>query len=127
MAHFAKLDEDNKVLAIHVVNNDIIDIDGVESEQAGIDFLTQLHVHSLWKQTSYNKQFRKNYAIVDGFYDYARDAFIPPKPFNSWVINEDTCNWQAPIEYPNDGKSYNWSEVTTSWVEYPDDRTYSIT
>ena len=126
MAHFAKLDEDNNVIAVHVVVNDVITIDGQESEQAGIDFLTNLYGHSSWKQTSYNGSFRKNYAGVGHIYDYARDAFIPPKPFNSWVLNEDTCIWEAPNQYPNDGKAYNWSELTTSWVEYPDDRTYSV-
>jgi len=125
MAHFAKLDQDGVVLAVHVVVNDVISIDGQESEQAGIDFLTDLYGHSFWKQTSYNGSFRKNYAGVGHIYDYARDAFIPPKPFNSWVLNEDTCDWEAPIPCPNDDKAYNWSELTTSWVEYPDDRTYS--
>jgi hypothetical protein len=126
MAHFAKLDENNNVLAVHVVVNDVITIDGVESEQAGIDFLTGLHGHTLWKQTSYNGTFRKNYAGVGFVYDYARDAFISPKPFNSWVLNEVSCTWEAPIPYPNDGNNYNWSELTTSWAEYPDDKTYSV-
>ncbi len=126
MAHFAKLDEENNVLAVHVVNNEVIRIDGVESEQAGIDFLTSLHGHSLWKQTSYNKQFRSNYAIVGGVYDYARDAFLDPKPYPSWVLNEETMYWQAPIDRPDDQNAYNWSETTQSWVLYPDDKTYSI-
>lgn len=126
MAHFAKLDENNNVLAVHVVNNNVITINGNESEQAGIDFLIGLHGHLLWKQTSYNGNFRKNYAVVDGVYDYARDAFIAPKPFNSWILNENTCKWEAPVPYPSDGKVYNWSETTTSWVEYPDSMTYSI-
>jgi hypothetical protein len=127
MAHFAKLDQNNNVIGVHVVVNDVITIDGNESEQAGINFLTNLHKHNKWKQTSYNGNFRKNYAVIGGIYDYARDAFIPVKPYPSWTLNEDTCNWQPPNEYPNDGKSYTWSEITASWVEYPDDRTYSIT
>lgn len=125
MAHFAKLDENNNVLAVHVVVNDVITIDGNESEQAGIDFLTNLHGHNKWKQTSYNGTFRKNYAGIGYTYDYARDAFIPPKPYQSWILNENTCIWEAPTPKPTDSKKYNWSEITTSWVEYSDDNTYS--
>ncbi len=115
MAHFAKLDENNKVLAVHVVVNDVITIDGNESEQAGIDFLTGLHGHTLWKQTSYNGTFRKNYAGIDYYYDEARDAFIPPKPFNSWVLDEETCRWNAPSPYPTDSRIYLWSEDNLNW------------
>lgn len=117
MAHFAKLDENNIVLAVHVVNNDVITIDGVESEQAGIDFLTELHGHASWKQTSYSGSFRKNYAGIDMTYDASRDAFIPVKPYESWILNEATCQWEAPTAHPSDGKRYNWDETTTSWVE----------
>jgi hypothetical protein len=117
MAHFAKLDENNVVLAVHVVNNDVITIDGVESEQAGIDFLTELYGHASWKQTSYNGTSRKNYAGVGMTYDASRDAFVSAKPFPSWVLNEDTCRWEAPAAYPTDDKRYTWNEATTSWVE----------
>ena len=118
MAHFAKLDENNNVLLVCVVNNDVITINGVESEQAGIDFLTQLYNHTLWKQTSYNKNIRKNYAGIGYTYDAARDAFIPPKPFNSWILDEDTCQWQAPTPKPIvEGKRYYWSEDDLSWRE----------
>jgi hypothetical protein len=117
MAHFAKLDEDNRVLAVHVVNNDVITIDGAESEQAGIDFLTSLHGHSSWKQTSYNGSFRKNYCGIDYIYDESRDAFIPPKPFTSWTLNETTCLWEAPISMPTDGKLYSWNEENQEWTE----------
>ena len=117
MAHFAKLDENNIVLAVHVVNNDVITVNGVESEQAGIDFLTQLHGHSSWKQTSYNDAFRKNYAAIGMSYDPSRDAFISESPFASWVLNEDTCKWEAPAPYPLDGKKYKWDEETLSWIE----------
>ena len=117
MAHFAKLDENNNVLAVHVVNNDVITINGNESEQVGIDFLIGLHGHTLWKQTSYNANSRKNYAGVGYTYDANRDAFIAPKPFNSWILNEDTCRWEAPVAYPTDNKSYSWNEDTQSWVE----------
>jgi hypothetical protein len=116
MAHFAKLNEDNTVVAVHVVNNEVIVVDGVESEQAGIDFLTELHGHTLWKQTSYNGSFRKNYAGVGMKYDQTRDAFISNKPWESWILNETTCQWEAPVAYPTDGESYSWDEETTSWV-----------
>ena len=117
MAHFAKLNENNNVLAVHVVNNDVITIDGNESEQAGIDFLTGLHGHTLWKQTSYNGNFRKNYAGIGFTYDAGRDAFIPPKPFSSWTLNETTCLWEAPVAYPTDGKDYGWFEPNQQWIE----------
>jgi len=117
MAHFAKLDENNNVLAVHVVNNDVITIDGVESEQAGIDFLTGLHGHTLWKQTSYNGTIRKNYASVGYTYDTERDAFIAPKPYGSWVLDEATCQWEAPVVYPTDGKRYGWFEPNQQWIE----------
>jgi len=117
MAHFAKLDENNNVLAVHVVNNDVITIDGNESEQAGIDFLTSLHGHTLWKQTSYNGTIRKNYAGIGFTYDAGRDAFIAPKPWASWVLNETTCQWEAPVAYPTDGKRYFWAEPNQQWIE----------
>jgi len=93
MAHFAKLDVDNNVIGVHVLNNDVITIDEKESEQAGIDFLTQLHGHSLWKQTSYNKNFRFNFASPGYLYDPIRDGFIPPKCHDEAIINELTCQW----------------------------------
>jgi hypothetical protein len=117
MAHFVKLNENNIVLAVHVVNNDVITINGVELEQAGIDFLIGLHGHTLWKQTSYNGTIRKNYAGIGFTYDTSRDAFIPPQPWASWTLNETTCQWEAPVAMPTDDKQYSWDEATTSWVE----------
>jgi hypothetical protein len=121
MAHFAKLDENNNVLAVHVVNNDVTTIGGVESEQAGIDFLTGLHGHTLWKQTSYNGSIRKNYAGIDYTYDANRDAFIPPQPWASWTLNETTCQWESPVPYPTvdpeDPKRYGWFEPNQEWIE----------
>jgi len=116
MAHFAKLDENNQVLAVHVLNNEVITIDGIESEQAGIDFLTSLHGHLNWKQTSYNSNIRKNYAGIGYTYDESRDAFIPPRPFESWTLNEDICDWEPPITMPTDGL-YNWDEESLSWIK----------
>jgi hypothetical protein len=118
MAHFAKLDENNYVIAVHVVMNEVIIINGIENEQAGIDFLTNLHGYNLWKQTSYNKQaFAKIYAGIGYYYDSIRDAFIPPKPFPSWTLNEDSCLWDSPVPYPNDGKMYTWNEEILNWQE----------
>jgi hypothetical protein len=117
MAHFAKLDENNNVLAVHVVNNDVITIDGNESEQAGIDFLTSLHGHTLWKQTSYKGNIRKNYAGIGFTYDAGRDAFIAPQPYGSWTLNETTCQWEPPVAYPTDGKRYGWFEPNQQWIE----------
>lgn len=117
MAHFAKLDDNNVVLAVHVVNNDVITVDGVESEQAGIDFLSDLHGHTSWKHTSYNGTIRKNYAGIGYAYDASRDAFIPPQPYGSWTLNETTCQWEPPVVYPTDGKLYGWFEPNQEWIE----------
>jgi len=119
MAHFAKLDGNNVVIDINVVNNeDIQNLPFPESELVGVAFLTQWSGgYTNWKQTSYNANFRKNYAGIGFSYDRIRDAFIPPKPFPSWVFNEDTCNWAPPTPMPNDNKFYLWDEITTSWVE----------
>jgi hypothetical protein len=117
MAHFAKLDENNYVIAVYGVANNVITLNGLEKEQLGIDFLTNLYSYNLWVQTSYNNNFRKNYAGIGYYYDSIRDAFIPPKPFPSWTLNEETCLWQSPIPYPNDGKMYKWNEETGNWEE----------
>ena len=117
MAHFAKLDINNFVLEVHVVVNDVITINGIENEQKGIDFLSNLLGYNLWRQTSYNANFRKNYAGIGYYYDSIRDAFIPPKPFPSWTLNEQSCLWQSPIPYPNDGKMYQWNEEIGNWEE----------
>lgn len=119
MAHFAKLDENNIVLEVHVVhNNELLDENGQETEQKGIDFLTSWSGgYTNWKQTSYNGNFRKNYAGIGYTYDSVRDAFISPKPFNSWVLNEDTCLWDSPVPYPNDDSMYRWDEDTITWIE----------
>ena len=119
MAHFAKLDNSNKVIRVDVLSNVVItDENDIEQEQLGIDFLTNLYGGVGWyKQTSYNENFRKNFAGVDYTYDGIRDAFIAPQTYPSWTLNEDTCRWEAPIAYPDDGKGYIWNEGTTSWIE----------
>ena len=118
MAHFAQLNEVNSVVGIQVVDNSIItDADGVEQEDLGVTFLASLNSGGWWKQTSYNNSFRKNYAGVGFTYDAGRDAFIPPQPFPSWVLVEDTCQWEAPTAMPDDGELYEWDEDTTAWVE----------
>jgi hypothetical protein len=117
MAHFAKLDENNVVLEVVVISNNELLQDGVESEAKGVQFLVDWSGgYSLWKQTSYNGSIRKNYAGIGYTYDATRDAFIPPQPFASWVLNENTCLWDAPTPMPVDGQRYNWNESTTSWV-----------
>ena len=123
MAHFCKLGVGNIVEQVVVVNNEVItDNDGNEQEQLGIDFLNNLYgTRDVWKQTSYNGNFRKNYAGKGYTYDQERDAFIPPKPFNSWTLNEETCLWEAPTAYPDDGKFYNWNEENQTWDEINDE------
>jgi hypothetical protein len=120
MAHFAKLDQNNVVLEVHVVhNNELLDENGVEQEQRGVDFLINWsNGYLAWKQTSYNGTFRKNYAGIGYTYDPQRDAFIPPKPFPSWILNEQTCLWEPPVPYPTDGNLYQWDESMTNWVSY---------
>ena len=115
MAHFAELDNNNHVLRVIVVGNkDTSDANGVEKESIGVAFCERLF-GGTWKQTSYNANLRKNYAGIGFTYDSVRDAFIAPKPFNSWTLNESTCQWQAPTAMPNDGKRYRWDEPSLSW------------
>jgi hypothetical protein len=116
MAHFARIDENNIVTQVIVVDNkDCSDAAGVEKEYIGAAFCERLF-RGTWKQTSYNGNLRKNYAGIGYTYDANLDAFVPPKPFPSWVLNETIANWQAPVEMPNDGGQYLWDEATTSWV-----------
>jgi len=117
MAHFAKLGTGNIIEKVIVVHNSVItDNNGNEVEQLGVDFINKLYnTRDVWKQTSYNGNFRKNYAGIGYTYDETRDAFIAPKPFNSWILNEDTCLWNAPVAYPQDDSRYSWNEQTLSW------------
>jgi hypothetical protein len=125
MAHFAQLDENNLVIQVVVVNNeDVGNLEFPESEPLGIAFLQQLlGTEAVWKQTSYNNNFRKNYAQIGSTYDAERNAFIHPQPYPSWVLNEETCLWESPVPHPNDygtledPKSYNWDENILNWVE----------
>ncbi len=121
MAHFCKLGTGNIIEKVNVVSNDI-----ATSEQAGVDFLNNLYnTRDVWKQTSYNTRegvhslggtpFRKNYAGIGYSYDQTRDAFIPPKPFNSWTLNETTCVWDPPVALPDTENRYNWNEDTQQW------------
>jgi hypothetical protein len=128
MASFAKI-ENNIVTTVESVVNDVLkDSNGVEQEQLGIEFLKKLYnePNAIWKQTSYNTcggihslggtPFRKNHAGIGMTYDAQRDAFIPQKPYNSWILNESTCNWDAPVARPNDNNIYFWNEETQSWT-----------
>lgn len=118
MAHYAKIGTGNIVLSVEVVHNEVLLKDDVENEQQGIEFLQNLYGNKdLYIQTSYNGTFRKNYASVGGTYDQVKDAFIEPQPYPSWTLDEDTCRWNAPSSYPDDGKKYEWDEDTTSWKE----------
>ena len=126
MSAFAKIGLNNKVIEVLSVVNEVLhDSNGVEQEVIGIDFLTKLTGYPVWKQTSYNTHggvhstggtpLRKNYAGIGYTYDEDRDAFISKKPFNSWILNEQTCIWEAPVAYPTDGNEYTWNEQTLSW------------
>ena len=117
MAYFAKLDENNVVLEVLAVNNNELLQDGIELEAKGIQFLVDWSGgYTNWKQTSYNRRIRKNYAAIGFTYNSARDAFISPQPFASWILNEETCLWGAPVAMPDDGQRYQWDESTISWV-----------
>jgi len=127
MASFAKIENNIVITVVSVVNEVLKDSNGVEQENIGIDFLNQLYnTNDNWKQTSYNTvggvhllggtPFRKNHAGIGYTYDQQRDAFIAPKPFNSWILNETTCQWEAPIAYPNDGQFYKWNEEILNWI-----------
>lgn len=119
MAHFAEIDGNNIVLRVVVVDNkDTSTAQGVEKEYIGAAYLESL-LGGTWVQTSYNGKIRKNYAGVGFTFDQQRNAFIPPKPYPSWVLNEETCLWQAPVPMPTDGKMYVWDEDTQSWKESP--------
>jgi len=133
MASFAKIGLNNKVIEVLSVNNEVLkDSNGIEQESIGVDFLTKLTGWAIWKQTSYNTNggvhssggipLRKNHASIGYTYDEDRDAFIPKKPFNSWVLNEDTCLWEAPVAKPtltqeqiDNNNYYNWNEQNQTW------------
>ena len=121
MAHFAKLDQDNAVLQVIVVNNnDVNNLPFPESEPVGIAFCQSLFgADTRWAQTSYNANFRYNYAGIGYTFDPTpapNGAFIPPKPYPSWLLDTNTFQWQPPVPYPTDGGTYTWDESTQSWV-----------
>jgi hypothetical protein len=116
MAHFAELDSDNVVTQVIVVHNSELLDNGVESEAKGIAFCESLFGHLRWRQTSYSGSIRKNFAGIGYQYDSQRDAFIPPRPFMSWLLDEGACRWVPPVPYPTDGHSYRWDEPTLAWV-----------
>jgi hypothetical protein len=120
MASFAKIGDNNEVLEVLSVNNEVItDANGQEQEALGINFLTQLTGHSNWKQCSYNNNFRKCYPGIGFTYDEVKDAFIPIKPFNSWVLDENTWRWEPPVALPTeplaDNLEYFWNEAIVNW------------
>ena len=116
MAHFARIDENGVVQQVVVVDNkDTADAFGVEKEHIGAAHLEKI-LGGTWKQTSYNGRMRKNYAGIGYTYRADIDAFVPPKPFPSWLLNAQ-AQWEPPVAMPTDGKMYSWDEPTTSWVE----------
>lgn len=120
MAHFAQLDENNVVMQVIVVSNDELLDNGIETESKGIDFCRSLYgENTKWKQTSYNKSFRKNYAGTGYVYDESRDAFIPLRPYPSWTLNDETCDWEAPLPRPENLENY-WNEDEQQWKPIDD-------
>ena len=118
MAHFARI-ENGIVTQVTVVKNDILlDTNGDEQETLGVSFLQNLFgSDTSWKQTSYNNNFRKNFAGISYSYDSSKDVFIAPQPYSSWILNETTCRWDPPVPYPTDTDNfYEWDEATTSWI-----------
>jgi hypothetical protein len=116
MASFAKIGLNNKVMQVVCVNDQVLlDANNLSDENLGIEFLEQLTGWSIWKQSFPDKTKRKNHAGIGYTYDEDRDAFIPKKPFNSWILNETTCLWESPVAYPNDGQNYNWNEQNQTW------------
>lgn len=121
MAHFAQLDDDNKVTQVIMINDaELLDETGQESEAQGIAFCQTLFPGTRWMRTSYDAAFRKNYAGTGFTYDADRDAFIAPQPFASWILDESTYRWKAPVPCPDDGKRYAWNKDTLSWAENPE-------
>lgn len=119
MAHFAEIDLNNKVIQVIVVhNNELLDENGMEQESKGSEFCRGLF-GGTWVQTSYNGTFRKNFAGAGYTYDIERDAFIPPRPFPSWLLDENTCQWISPVPVPENG-NYSWDEDTLSWISIDD-------
>jgi len=127
MASFAKIENNIVITVVSVVSDVLKDSNGMEQESIGIQFLKTLYnePNAIWKQTSYNTvggmhllggiPLRKNHAGIGYTYDENRDAFIPPKPFNSWILNESTCLWEAPVVYPINGGKYIWNEQIKNW------------
>ena len=118
MAQFAKIDSNNIVLSVEVVDdNELKDGDGNLQDSIGIQFLTTITQHSNWIRTYKDASERKNYAVVGGTYDSDKNAFIPTKPYDSWVLDELTYSWISPITYPDNDKFYRWDEKLISWIE----------
>ena len=117
MAHFAELDSNNIVLRVIVVANEALEHKELpDSETHALEYIHQwFGKDTIWKQTSYNGNFRRHFAGIGYTYDAQRDAFIPPKPYASWTLNEDTCNWECPVAYPTEGGPYTWNETTKAW------------
>jgi hypothetical protein len=115
MAHFAELDENNRVLRVIVVSNaDNSNSNGEEDESVGAAFCNRL-LGGRWIQTSYNARIRKNYAGIGYTYNNELDAFVPPQPFSAWILNQETVQWEPPVPLPDDGQRYTWDNESVSW------------
>ncbi len=113
MAHYAEIDQNNIVIRVVVIANE-----DEPTEQAGIEFCQNLFGGGRWLKTSYNDSIRVHFAGIGYLYDQFRDAFIPPRPYESWILDEQNCVWQAPSPYPTDGQTYIWDDYTRSWRSY---------
>jgi hypothetical protein len=117
MAHFAELGENNVVVRVITVNNsDCVDSMGIEQESIGAEYCRK-HFGGVWKQTSYNRNFRKNYAGPGFIYDSTRDAFVEQQPYASWILNEETCVWEAPVPRPTTPGLWAWNEESQQWID----------
>lgn len=117
MAHFAKIENNIVVQVIVIHNSDIQNLNFPESEKVGQDYIKSIGLEGTWIQTSYNKQFRKNYAGINYTYDDSRDAFIPPKPYPSWILNNESAQWVPPKPYPINLEFFHWDENIKNWRE----------
>ena len=120
MAHFAKVEDGIVKQVIVISNDDCNNLEFPESESKGQEYIKSIGLEGLWLQTSYNRNFRKNYAAEGYTYNSEIDAFISPKPYPSWILNKNTGIWEAPVPYPNSKEQFIWDEESKTWNSEPD-------